>query len=195
MKGLSGILEQIEQTAQEEAQGLLDEARAQAQTALEAARQEGRRQAGEILSRARGEAQAIRQRAESAALLEKRDRVLQKKQQLIQNCLRAACEALEKAPDEEYFSILLELAARSARPGEGVMHLSAADLRRLPGDFEKRLRDLCGQISLSKTPRQVESGFLLSYGDVDINCTFPALFQEKLDQLRDEAGKILFAPV
>ena len=42
--------------------------------------------------------------------------------------------------------------------------------------------------------RQLESGFVLAYGPVELDCTFPALFQEAYDQLRDAAGAILFAP-
>ena len=51
-----------------------------------------------------------------------------------------------------------------------------------------------GKIALSPQPRQLESGFVLAYGPVELDCTFPALFQEAYDQLRDAAGAILFAP-
>ena len=111
--------------------------------------------------------------------------------------MRKVCDSLENAPAEEYFSILLELAERAAQPGEGVLWLNARDLERLPKDFQQRLDKITpqGKITLSPTPKELESGFLLAYGPIEMDCTFPSLFQDVYDQLRDAAGAILFAPV
>ena len=141
-------------------------------------------------------ADAIRERAESAALLEKRDGLLRCKQQLIREALGQVCQELEQAPAQEYFSLLLELVGRWAQPGDGVLYLNARDLQRLPQGFQEELERIApqGKIALSPQPRQLESGFVLAYGPVELDCTFPALFQEAYDQLRDAAGAILFAP-
>ena len=194
MKGLEGILEQIQQDSQNQAEEILAAARRDAKATVQAAQQEGQRQAAEIMEAAQKEAEAFRQRAESAALLEKRDRILRKKQQLIQACLRQACNDLEQAPPEEYFAMWLQLASQVAQPGEGVLQCNARDLERMPPDFPQRLESLPGHIRVDPTPGNMESGFLLSYGDIDSNCSFPALFQERLEELRDATGAILFAP-
>ena len=91
---------------------------------------------------------------------------------------------------------LLELVGRWAQPGDGVLYLNARDLQRLPQGFQEELERIApqGKIALSPQPRQLESGFVLAYGPVELDCTFPALFQEAYDQLRDAAGAILFAP-
>ncbi len=197
MTGLETILKQIESDAQAQAEEILSEAKAQANTTLEAAKLEGERRSKEIMDQAQRRADSIRARAESAALLVKRDQILQCKQQLIRTALRQVCNALETAPEEQYFQILLGMAERFAQPGDGQMFLNAFDLNRLPPDFEANLDRVSpsGKITLSKTPREIESGFLLVYGDVDINCTFSALFEGAMDQLRDVAGEILFAQV
>ena len=85
---------------------------------------------------------------------------------------------------------------RWAQPGDGVLYLNARDLQRLPQGFQEELERIApqGKIDLSPQPRQLESGFVLAYGPVELDCTFPALFQEAYDQLRDAAGAILFAP-
>ena len=183
MTGLEAILAHIEQEAQAEAQGLLDAAQAEAQATLERAQEEAQRRSQAILEEAQKGADAIRERAESAALLEKRDGLLRCKQQLIREAL-------------EYFSLLLELVGRWAQPGDGVLYLNARDLQRLPQGFQEELERIApqGKIALSPQPRQLESGFVLAYGPVELDCTFPALFQEAYDQLRDAAGAILFAP-
>ena len=85
---------------------------------------------------------------------------------------------------------------RWAQPGDGVLYLNARDLQRLPQGFQEELERIApqGKIALSPQPRQLESGFVLAYGPVELDCTFPALFQEAYDQLRDAAGAILFTP-
>lgn len=196
MTGLEAILAQIEQEAQAQAQELLAQARDEAQAALDAARQEAQAQAEEILEGARKRAQAQRQRAKSSAALEKRDRLLRCKQGLIREALEQACSALENAPAEEYFPLLIELAGRAALPGDGVLYLNRRDLERLPEDFQQRLDKAApgGKITLAREPRKLEGGFVLAYGPVEMDCSFAALFQEAGDRLRDQVGAILFAP-
>lgn len=197
MTGLEAILAQIEKDAQSQAEALLSVARQEAQDSLEEAQQEAQRQSKEVLDRAQAQADAIRQRAESAALLEKRDQLLLCKQRLIREALDQVCDSIENAPTEEYFSLLLELAARSAQPGQGTLYLNARDLDRIPANFQQALDQETpqGKITVSKTPRDLESGFILEYGPIEMDCTFPALFRDAYDQLRDAVGTILFSQV
>lgn len=195
MTGLETILAQIEQDAQNQAEALLSVAKKEAQDTLENAQKEAEQQSKAILEEAQAQADAIRERAESSAQLEKRDQLLRCKQQLIRETLDKVCDSLEDAPVEEYFSILLELAIRSAQPGEGVLYLNARDLERLPSNFQQELdrETPQGKITVSQTPRQLESGFVLVYGPIEMDCTFPALFRDAYDQLRDAVGTILFS--
>ena len=190
-------MDQIQQEAASQAEELLSAARTEAESTLAAAREEAQRQSGEILSQAQRQADAIRERAESAARLEKRNQLLACKQQLIREAVSKVCASLENAPAEEYFSILLGLAARYGQPGKGVMTLNARDLQRLPGDFSEALAKAApqGGIEISPAPGAMEGGFVLTYGPVQVDCTFASLFQEAYEQLRDAAGAILFAPM
>ena len=38
----------------------------------------------------------------------------------------------------------------------------------------------------------ITAGFILVYGDIDINCSFDAIAQEKRDELRDALNALLF---
>ena len=197
LNGLQAILDQIQQDAQTQAEEVLAAARADAHATLESARQEAERRSQAILESAQEEAVRIRQQGESAAQMEKRDQVLRCKQRLIRELLEQVCTALEAAPEKEYFDTILRLAGQYVRPGHCVMFLNEHDLNRLPADFEKRLQNVSPlwTITLSQEARPLESGFLLVYGQVDVNCSFRALMEERLDLLRDEAGKMLFTPV
>ena len=194
MTGLDAILEQIGKEADAQAKDRLDTAKAEAEATLEEARQEAQRQAQEILEQAKAKAASVEERAQSTAQLERRDRLLRCKQQLIRESLEAACEDLENAPAEEYFSILLELAQRAAQPGEGTLYLRAQDLDRLPENFQQELDRVTpqGKITVSSTPRKIPGGFVLVYGPIEMDCTFQALFQAAYEGLRDAAGAILF---
>lgn len=194
MTGLETIISQIAQDAKAEADELLAQANASASELTENAKLEAEKQTAAVLRKGDVQAKEIRERAESAAQLEKRNRLLRFKQQLIGEMIDSTRDALEKAPDEVYFSTLLKLAARFSQKGRGELRLNARDLSRLPADFEKSLKQAVpeSEITVSRTPCDIESGFLLIYGEIDVNCTFRAIFDAAADQLRDAAGAVLF---
>ena len=39
----------------------------------------------------------------------------------------------------------------------------------------------------------IENGFVLVYGDIEINCTLRAVFDERMDNLKDLLRPLLFA--
>ena len=174
MTGLETILDQISKEAEKTAAQTRQEAEEKAQKLLEDAKAEGIKQAEAVLRDGETQAEDIRARAHSAAQLDRRNRTLQFKQQLIVTLLR--------------------LVSRFALSGPGEMQLSGKDISRLPADFEASLKKAApgSQITISKTPANIESGFLLIYGGIDINGTFRAVFEDASDELRDVVGAILF---
>lgn len=194
MTGLESIIKQIAGDAQAEAQQILEEARNKAEKAQQDAQQEAKRQAQAVLQKGEQDAQDIRERAASSAELQKRNQMLRFKQQLIGEAIEGARASMEEAPDKDYFDMLLQLYTRFAQKGQGEMRLNQKDLKRLPDDFLARMKQAVPQadMHISPTPCDIESGFLLVYGGMDINCTFRAVFEEAMDALRDAAGKRLF---
>ena len=49
-----------------------------------------------------------------------------------------------------------------------------------------------GKVIISNITADIENGFVLSYGDIEVNCTFKALFDEAKDELKDIICPILF---
>ncbi len=194
MTGLESIINQIAGDGQKEASEILAEARTKAGAIAEAAKARGAEKVRAVLKDGERRAQDIRDRAQSAAELEQRNQMLVFKQELIREAVDAAKTSLENAPDEEYFSTLLTLYKRFAQEGRGEMYLNKKDIDRLPDDFLARMRKAVpeAEVTISPKPQKIESGFLLVYGGVDINCTFRAIFEDASDQLRDAAGKLLF---
>lgn len=194
MTGLESILNQIAGDGQREAGEVLAQAQKRAGEIADEARAKGAEQVRAVLRDGERRAQDIRDRAQSAAELEQRNQMLVFKQQLIGEAVDAARRSFEEAPDAEYFDTLLALYTRFAREGQGELHLNQRDLDRLPDDFLARMRKAVpgAQVTISPKAHDVESGFLLVYGGVDINCTFRAIFEDAYEQLRDTAGRLLF---
>lgn len=194
MTGLETILSKINDDARQEADTLLTDAKKKADEILAAAKEDAAGKTQAILQNGEKKAQDIRTRGDSAAELARRNAMLAFKQQVIRDAIDSTRTSLENAPDTEYFELLLKLASRFAGEGKAEMRLNQRDLGRLPADFETALQQAVpqGEITVSKTPCDIENGFLLIYGGIDINCTFRAIFEEAEGELRDTVGKILF---
>ena len=91
---------------------------------------------------------------------------------------------------------MIRLAKKSALPKEGQIHFSRKDLLRLPAGFEAALNDALketgGILHISDIPKDLDGGFILSYGGIEENCSFDALFDSERDALKDLVYPILF---
>lgn len=164
--------------ATEDANGILARAREEADALLRAEKASAEKDAAIILERARSAASASERRAELAA-----------KSELIGIVLSSAKERLNSLDDEKYFELLESLAKKNIRGEKGTLFMSEMDLKRCPPDFASRLG---GDITLSDKPVKTDGGFILKYGDIEINCTFGALFSAYSDELKEKASEILF---
>ena len=143
--------------------------------------------------------EGIRRAARSAAALRVRNAKLAHRRRELDAAMTATIAYLNALPDEAYFDRLLPVLGRSVQPGAGILRLNARDLARLPADFDSRLRALLkeagveGTITVSGVPCAIDGGFLLQYGDVEINAAFSALAEEKREALEDLINRELFA--
>lgn len=194
MTGLESILSIIKQDADEAVAGIIAEARAQAGEITEKAEAQGAFKAGDVSKAGEAQVQDILDRANSSAQHEARKRLLAAKQEIIRDVIEEARLKLISLEAKEYFEVLLMLVEKFSRGEDGIMELSAADLKRLPADFESRVNQRAkGKIQVSGRPAPVKNGFLLVYGGIDINCTFDALFEDSHEELQDKVSSILFA--
>ena len=46
---------------------------------------------------------------------------------------------------------------------------------------------------VSRDAVPIENGFVLLYGDIEVNCTLRAVFDERMDDLKDLLNPLLFA--
>lgn len=192
MTALDKIVSQIIEDSEREAESIIGEAKADAGAILENAE----REAGETSARAgesaKREEKALLERYESSSQLSARNSMLSFKQALLTELLADAKAALLELPEEEYFAALLNLYSRFGTGQDGELRLNRRDLSRMPKDFLWRLRRLGGEVKISREPCDIDGGFLLSSGGIDLNCSFSALFEAKENELRDLGAKYLF---
>ena len=198
MAGLETILQKIALEGQQEAQDVLHDAQAQADAFIAQAQAD----AVQILQTAQQEAdqqaQQLLERGHSASQLSFRQGVLAKKQQLIQQALLEAKEALLHQPAQSYFRFCLALVVKCAQEGQkGTVAFCARDLARLPEDWENQMSEALQKkyaaLSVDPVAVHIEGGCILRYGGVEENCSVEALFIAEAEKLRDRLQVLLFS--
>jgi V/A-type H+-transporting ATPase subunit E len=198
MTGLEKILKAINDEAQLVADKILEEANRQAQEILAAAKSEAEKKEAQITEKAELEVRDIMNRSESAAALQERKILLETKQQLISSTIAKARSSLAELPALEYIEIILSMVKKYAHDSAGQIQFSAADIRRLPADFNELLKNALSnrplaELTVSEKTANLDGGFLLIYGDIEENCSFDALFSAEKDTLQDKVYSLLFA--
>lgn len=165
-----------------ECQKLLDDAKAEAQSILKD---------GEI--KAEKKYQDIIARANSAAELEERKIILSARQNVISTMISNTLKSLKNLPEDKYFELIYKMISKFSEESDGVIFLNEADLNRLPKDFVSKANSASkGKLTLSDTSVSVDGGFILTYGGVDVNCSFSSLFNDNSEKISDAVAKLLF---
>ncbi len=196
MAGIDKITKEIELEAEKEAASIVSAAEAAAQDARNKADQQRQAYisaADEKLNRKLAEenkkTQSQCEQAEKLILLET-------KQFLIDDILRKAKVKLLIQGKEDYFDTLLKILEKSVQAEKGELMLSKKDLERVPSDFESKANVVAtkkgGTVELSGNTVDIEGGFILKYGNIEINSSFDAIFDENRDELMDIVNGILW---
>lgn len=194
MAGLDKIIEQITQDSAVKCKGLLKEANAQATTIKADAAAASKKDSEQVITKATKQAHQIVEMAESGSAMEQKNALLNAKVAILDEAVAYAKTKLANAGENEYFDLVLKLVKAYAQDAEGMMYFSSKDLSRLPSDFSGKVDALTGgRLRISSEPKNIDGGFILAYGDIEINCSFDALIAEKIDEIKDTLNQIIFA--
>lgn len=197
MTGLEKILKVIEDDANAHAEEIIRKAQNEADEIIKAAKLEAEKKCAEMTVKSDADVQAVLSRAESAAALQEKKKILDAKQQIISNVITKARNSLAGISDSEYIDIILKMVNKYAHNKEGLILFSQTDKKRLPADFSSKisvaLADKPGAaLVVSEAVATIEGGFVLKYGDIEENCSFEALFSSAKEELSDQVNAILF---
>lgn len=184
------ILAGIAGEAKTEAEKITAEAEKQAAEITAAAKAEAETDAGKIRADAEKKAELIINSGKSSAELLKRDTALNCRRGLIEKALNFVADTVNAYGDKDYFDFLLTLIKKEKLNGKGEVYLSVKDKARDIAAFKSELSAL--DLTLSDTFADINGGFILKYGDIQINGELSALIHEKRDVLTDELNKALF---
>ncbi len=184
------IIASIIAEAEASAKDIILDAEKAAKEAAEKIEASAQKERDAIISTAESKASDIKKSADSAVALIRRDKILSLKGELIDGVLCAAAEKINALGDKEYFDFLYEIAKKTALDKNGEIFLNDKDLKRDYKDFEKSVKAL--GLSLSKKKADISGGFILKYGDIEINGEIAAIIREKREILVDIANKMLF---
>lgn len=193
MSGIDKIIQDIEFNTDKSCDAVLGTARSKAESIM----MDAQRQAEQIIAdgkeRTALHVADIKKRGESAADLEEKRVLLSTKQHIISQMLQNGLENAKNLPDDEYFSLILQMIGKYSLPEDGTILFGEKDLKRLPADFASKINDAAkGKISLSDKAAAIDAGFILQYGGIEENCSFDAIFASEAENLSDRAGRLLF---
>lgn len=184
------ILAGIAEESKAQADKINSDAEKQAADIIAAAREEAESEAEKIKAEAEKKAELIINSGKSSAELLKRDTALNCRRGLIEKALITVADTVNAYSDKDYFDFLLTLIKKEKLNGKGEVYLSVKDKARDTAAFKSELSAL--DLTLSDTFADINGGFILKYGDIQINGELSALIHEKRDVLTDELNKALF---
>lgn len=184
------ILAGIAEESKAQADKINSDAEKQAADIIAAAREEAESEAEKIKAEAEKKAELIINSGKSSAELLKRDTALNCRRGLIEKALITVADTVNAYSDKDYFDFLLTLIKKEKLNGKGEVYLSVKDKARDTASFKSELEAL--GFTLSDNFADINGGFILKYGDIQINGELSALIHEKRDVLTDELNKALF---
>lgn len=184
------ILAGIAEESKAQADKINSDAEKQAADIIAAAKAEAETDAEKIWADAEKKAELIINSGKSSAELLKRDTALKCRRELIEKALITVADTVNAYGDKDYFDFLLTLIKKEKLNGKGEVYLSVKDKARDTASFKSELSAL--DLTLSDTFADINGGFILKYGDIQINGELSALIHEKRDVLTDELNKALF---
>ncbi|NLW02535.1 MAG: V-type ATP synthase subunit E [Clostridiaceae bacterium] len=198
MTGIDRIKTKILDDAKEIAEENLNRARQEAERIIAEARGKAREEAGKARQAAKAEAANLKKTMDAVSSLEERKRMLKVRQDMVDAAFRAAFERTLKLPAEEYGSFIRRFILESVRDGEGEILFNEADRSRLGEKYVEEInRTLKAEgktsvLRLSGHTIPNRGGFVLRYGEMEINCTLEIIFSLLRPRLEAEVASILF---
>lgn len=196
MSGLEKIIDKIHEENNRECAQIISDADKKAKKIKSDEIAAANVDAETIIKKAKEQCALTDEKAKSgAALLEKKIR-LEIKNKIIGETVNKVKNQLKGLEDAEYFALIERLIKAYAKEGEGTLEFSASDLKRIPDGFEKKINSSLPDgavVKISNTPIETDGGFILSYEDIEENCTFDALIETNIDAVRDKLNAELFS--
>ncbi len=194
MTGLDRILEKIQSDCDARCAEIVAAGDKQCAEIMENGQREAEKVAALVIEDANSKSVIINQHAESAQRQIIRRAELAAKNAAVDEVIDKVHKQLDSLADLQYFDALTALLMKNAADGEGIMYLSERDMKRCPRSFVANANAQLGagrSIKLGGTS-SIKNGFVLVYGDIEINCAFDSLLDDMRDEIKERICSIIF---
>lgn len=198
MTGADKLKEKILEEARQQAKNNIERARQEAAGISNMALNEAEKRRREIIEKSRIEAAEREKRLISYAELEARNQRLKAKQEVVEEAFEKAIARLKELPSDQYINILADMIVGAVSTGDEELILSKEDKNRIGNDIvklvNKRLKatKIKGNLRLAGETRDIQGGFIIRSGDIEINNSLEAIVKMRRDKLEAEVVKTLF---
>ena len=195
---LEDIVNRVVGDAKKTADEIRDKARTEVAQATAEAKKKAESVKANVLAEAKAEAKREEKRVLSLARLEARNIVLSQKRTVIDAVFDEVIEKLKSFSDNEYRDLIKRMILKVASEGDEELILSSIDKKRVGNDFVDEVNAVLkaqgkkGELALSKETREIEGGFILKKGKVELNNSFSALTEMARENLEPKIIGILF---
>ncbi len=196
MNGIEKITGRIESDARKKAQEILEEARVQARSVTDNYARHAQTLRRELLDKAEDQVLLQVQRMTGAGELEGRKELLRTKQALLDETFALALDKLRQLPQEEYVALLTGWLVKAAPEGRGEVIMNPSDRARVGKDVvtgaNEALAKTGSMLTLSQETRELQGGFVLRDGLVEVNCALETLVDQEKETLYGQVAGLLF---
>ncbi len=192
MSNENKLFESIINSGKEQAKVITDDAQAKAGEVIKKAENEAKALSDSIARSTDSKALNMKNSALSSASLITRNANLEAKRNEINKTLYGIKEYILSLDDESYFRILYSM-AKDINEKNGTLLLSEKDKSRLPSDFAAKIKEAGIDAEISNESADIDGGFILRCGNIEINCTLDAVIEDKKNELEDYINSLLFS--
>ena len=192
MSNENKLFESIINSGKEQAKVITDDAQAKAGEVIKKAEDEAKALSDSIARSTDSKALNMKNSALSSASLITRNANLEAKRNEINKTLYGIKEYILSLDDESYFRILYSM-AKDINEKNGTLLLSEKDKSRLPSDFAAKIKEAGIDAEISNESADIDGGFILRCGNIEINCTLDAVIEDKKNELEDYINSLLFS--
>ena len=201
MNGIEKITARIEADAKAEVAGILREAEEKAAAIREQYKTQAQAEAKAAAEEGKAAAKRQAERLESAAQTDAKKRLLEAKQDGLDEAFSRAQKKLLGLGDGEYADLLARIAAQAARSGQEEIVLNDKDRKRVGSQVVDKANALLtasgrtgkAALKLSKETRDMAGGLTLRDGNVEVNCAFETQLRVLREEMVAQVAGILFS--
>lgn len=199
MAGAERLKERIIEDAKHKADINISVAEQKAKDIILEAERKASEKRGQMIERAKKEAEAKRERMIAASKLEGKKRVLETKQQLINDVFDAVLHKMRTMPVDKYRDVLEKMILNSPLEKENEIIFSKEDYDRIDHGFADRIngilseRGIKSRVSISQETRPLKGGFILRMGNIEINNSFDSIIRMRRHELEKYIVEGLFS--